>query len=98
MQLVGEIVYTEASRLGVRNPFFAPTVLDGGISRFTTGQVSEQVILGFLHAADTEKLITEANASSAERVASLTYLAGQEHAGETRDGIEKAIAASRKTR
>jgi len=42
MQLVGEIVYTEASRLCVRNPFFAPTVLDGGVSRFTTGQVSDR--------------------------------------------------------
>jgi hypothetical protein len=29
MQLVGEILYTEASRLGVAHPFFAPTILDG---------------------------------------------------------------------
>jgi len=43
MQLVGAILYTEASRLGVANPFFAPTVLDGGVSKFTTGEVSEQV-------------------------------------------------------
>ena len=32
MQLVGEIVYTEASRLGVAHPFFAPTILDGGVT------------------------------------------------------------------
>jgi hypothetical protein len=98
MQLVGEIVYTEASRLGVRNPFFAPTVLDGGVSRFTTGQVSEQVIAGFLHAAETEKLVSKANASTSDGIGSLTYLAGQPHAEETRAGIEKAIAASRKPR
>jgi hypothetical protein len=39
MQLVGEIVYTEASRLSVKNPFFSPTVPDGGVSRFTNGPV-----------------------------------------------------------
>jgi hypothetical protein len=31
---VGEILYTEASRLGVAHPFFAPTILDGGVSKF----------------------------------------------------------------
>jgi hypothetical protein len=96
MQLVGEIVYTEASRLGVKNPFFAPTVLDGGVSKFTTGQVAEQVIAGFLHAAETEKLINEANASSSEGIGSLTYLAGQQNVEETRAGIERAVAAAHK--
>ncbi len=91
MQLVGAIVYTEASRLGVANPFFAPTVLDGGVSKFTTGEVSEQVIGGFLRAAATDNV---ANASQQQGIASLTYLAGQQHAGETRDGIEKAISAA----
>jgi Cytosol aminopeptidase family, N-terminal domain len=98
MQLVGEIVYTEANRLGVRNPFFSPTVLDGGVSRFTTGQVAEQVIAGFLHAAETEKIVNEATVSSPQAIASLTYLAGQQHAEETRAGIEKAVAAFRKPR
>jgi hypothetical protein len=91
MQLVGTILYTEASRLGVANPFFAPTVLDGGVSKFTTGQVSEQVIGGFLRAAETDRI---ANASPDRRVVSLTYLAGQQHADETRQGIEKAISAA----
>ena len=85
MQLVGTILYAEASRLGVANPFFAPTILDGGVSKFTTGEVSEQVIAGFLRAGDTDKA---ANASSGKRVASLTYLAGQQHADETRAGTE----------
>jgi len=65
MQLVGEIVYTEASRLGVAHPFFAPTILDGGVTKFTTGQISEQVISGFLRAAETDKVIKDANASAA---------------------------------
>ena len=91
LQLVGAILYTEASRLGVANPFFAPTVLDGGVSKFTTGEVSEQVIGGFLRAAETDKV---ANDWQGWRIASLTYLAGQQHADETRDGIEKAISAA----
>ncbi len=60
MQLVGEIVYTEASRLNVTHPFFAPTILDGGVTKFTTGQISEQVVRGFLRAAEIDKVIKDA--------------------------------------
>jgi Cytosol aminopeptidase family, N-terminal domain len=95
MQLVGEILYAEASRLGVAHPFFAPTILDGGVSRFPTGQISEQVILGFLRAAKTDKVIANAKASAAQSVTALTYLAGPQHEHDTGDGIEKAIAAGR---
>jgi hypothetical protein len=55
MQLVGAILYKEASSIGVANPFFAPTILDGGVIKFTTGQVAEQVIDGFLRASATAK-------------------------------------------
>jgi len=44
------------------------------------------VIAGFLHASEIEKLVNEANISSSDRaegIASLTYLAGQQHADET---------------
>jgi Cytosol aminopeptidase family, N-terminal domain len=95
MQLVGEIVYAEASHLGVAHPFFAPTILDGGISAFTTGQVSEQVIIGFLRAAATNKVLRDANASAGLRVIALTYLAGAKNMSSTREGIEKALARSR---
>jgi hypothetical protein len=96
MQLVGEVLYDEASRLGVAHPFFAPTILDGGVSKFTTGEVAEQVIAGFLRAATTDKLLRDANASPGQTVAALTYLAGAKNAGNTREGIEKAFGASRK--
>src|SRR5580704_2977834 len=46
MQLVGEIVYAEAGRLGVTHPYFAPTILDGGVTGFATGDVAEQVLVG----------------------------------------------------
>jgi len=92
MQLVGEILYDEASRLGVAHPFFAPTILDGGVSKFTTGEVAEQVIAGFLRAAATGKLLRDANASPGQPVTALTYLAGAKNTGDTREGIEKAIA------
>jgi Cytosol aminopeptidase family, N-terminal domain len=94
MQLVGEILYWEANRLGVAHPFFAPTILDGGVANFTTGQVAEQVILGFLRAAATDKALRDANASAGRSVTALTYLAGAKNVGNTREGIEKAIAAA----
>jgi cytosol aminopeptidase family protein len=97
MQLVGQILYREAGNSGVAHPFFAPTILDGGVAKFTTGQVAEQVISGFLRAAATDKALKDANASATPPVTALTYLAGAANASNTREGIEKAIsAASRK--
>lgn len=96
MQLVGEILYTEASRLGVAHPYFAPTILDGGVTKFATGQVAEQVVSGFLRGAATGKILRDANALASQPVTALTFLAGAVHASDTREGIEKAIAASRK--
>jgi Cytosol aminopeptidase family, N-terminal domain len=92
MQLVGEVLYSEAARIGAAHPFFAPTILDGGVSKFTTGEVAEQVIRGFLRAASIDKVLRDAHASGA-RVTALTYLAGAKNVDSTRTGIEKAIAA-----
>jgi hypothetical protein len=94
MQLVGEVVYSEASRLGVAHPFFAPTILDGGVNKFTTGQVSEQVFSGFLRAATIDKVLKDANGSASPSVAALTFLAGAKNVDGTRVGIEKAISAA----
>jgi hypothetical protein len=94
MQLVGEILYDQASRLGVAHPFFAPTILDGGVSKFTTGEVAEQVIAGFLRAAATDKLLRDANAATGQPVTALTYLAGAKNTGNTREGIETAVATA----
>lgn len=98
MQLVGEILYTEASRIGVAHPFFAPTILDGGVTTFATGQIAEQVTLGFLRAAATDKVLRDANASPGQTIAALTYLAGSRNVSSTREGIEKAISTARGTR
>jgi hypothetical protein len=94
MQLVGQILYNEASRLGVAHPYFAPTILDGGVTNFATGQVAEQVIGGFLRGAATDKALRGANASAGQPVTALTFLAGAAHASDTREGIEKAVAAA----
>jgi hypothetical protein len=94
MQLVGEIVYTEASRIGVAHPFFAPTILDGGVTKFATGDVGEQVILGFLRAAAAQKVLRDVSASAGQPVADLTFLAGAKNVGSTRDGIQKAISGA----
>lgn len=93
MELVGAIAYREASWLGVAHPFFAPTILDGGVTKFTTGQVSEKVIGGFFRAANTEKLLNSAGTAPQPIIQDLTYLAGPKYASSTQEGIEKAIAA-----
>ena len=92
MELVGAIAYREASRLGVAHPFFAPTILDGGVTRFTTGQVSEQVIGGFFRAANTEKLLNSEGKGPQPVIQDLTYLAGPQYSSSTQEGIEKGIA------
>jgi hypothetical protein len=96
MQLVGEILYSEASRLGVAHPYFAPTILDGGVTGFATGDVAEQVIRGFLRGAAIDGVLGDASGSSGAGVKTLTFLAGAKNVTSTREGIEKAIAAMRK--
>ena len=94
MRLVGEILYMEASRIGAAHPFFAPTILDGGVAKFTTGEIAEQVIAGFLRAAATHKILKDASASLGPGVTALTFLAGAKNVTSTRKGIEKAIVAA----
>jgi hypothetical protein len=94
MQLVGEVLYVEAARMGVAHPFFAPTILDGGVGKFATGDVAEQVIGGFLRAAATDKVLRDANASAGGGVAEVTFLAGPQNVSSTSDGIRKAVAAA----
>jgi hypothetical protein len=96
MDLVGEIVYHEAGRLGVSHPFFAPTILDGGITKFSTGEIAEQVTRGFLRAAATDKILRAAKASASNAITALTYLAGPKNATSSREGIERAISSTRK--
>ncbi len=93
MELVGSIAYREANRVGAAHPFFAPTLLDGGVDRYTTGQTSEQVVRGFLRAAAAEKILKQANDSAGASIQDLTYLAGPQFVASTRQGIENAIAA-----
>jgi hypothetical protein len=95
MELVGSIVYREASRLRVEHPFFAPTVLDGGVTGFSTGDTAAWFMRGFLRAATTEKQLVGAGASAGMSVRELTFLAGATHANDTRDGIEKAYTAAK---
>jgi deoxyxylulose-5-phosphate synthase len=76
----------------VAHPFFAPTILDGGVTRFATGRTSEQVISGFLRAAETDHVIRDANASAGHSITAFTFLAGSQHADRIREGIEKAIS------
>jgi hypothetical protein len=94
MDFVGAIVYRESTRMGVAHPYFAPTVLDGGVTRFSTGEIAENFVAGFLRAARTEKILKIADASAGPVVQDLTFLAGPSHAADTQQGIERAFAAS----
>ncbi len=94
LELVGSIAYNESNRLRVTHPFFAPTVLDGGVSKYTTGQESEEFITGFLGAERTEKLLQAAGASKGPVIQGLTYLAGPTRATDTQQGIERALASA----
>jgi hypothetical protein len=93
MELVGSIAYNESNRLGVARPFFAPTILDGGVTKFATGQVAERFVTGFLRAAGTEKSLADAGASKGQVIQGLTFLAGAAHAADTQKAIDKAFAS-----
>jgi hypothetical protein len=80
--------------MGVAHPYFAPTVLDGGVTKFATGEVGEQVVGGFLRAMATDKALRAVNASAGIAIEKLTFLAGAKNVSSTRAGIEKAIAAA----
>lgn len=90
MELVGRIAFAEAQRLGVAHPFFAPTVLDGGVTGFNTGAVAEQVMRGLHAAFETGQVLHQAGASQKVVVEDVTFLAGAAHADDTRAGIERA--------
>jgi hypothetical protein len=92
MEFVGSIVYRESNRLGIAHPFFAPTILDGGVTGFNTGEVAEQFYAGFLRAARTEKMLVENGVSAGPVLQDLTFLAGAAHAADTQQGIERAAA------
>jgi hypothetical protein len=92
MELVGSISYREANLLGTAHPFFAPTILDGGVTKFGTGEVAEHFYNGILRAARTERLLKEQGASVAPIMQDLTYLAGASHAADTQHGLERALA------
>jgi Cytosol aminopeptidase family, N-terminal domain len=92
MELIGSIAYRESNRLGIAHPFFAPTLLDGGVTKFATGQVAERFYAGFLRAARTEKILKEAGASSGMVIQDLTFLAGPTHAADTQQGLERLLA------
>lgn len=92
MEFVGAIVYREAVRLGIRQPYFAPTVLDGGVAKFSTAEVAEQFISGFWRAARTNRILRDGGDGQPDALQSLTFLAGAEHATTTLDGIKRAVA------
>jgi Cytosol aminopeptidase family, N-terminal domain len=94
MYLVAKIALREANRLGIAHPFFAPTILDGGVTTFSTGDVAEQVARGLRDALVAESLLQTAGAAGPVAVADFTFLAGATHASDTQEGIDRALGLS----
>jgi len=98
MYLVGKIALREANRLGVAHPFFAPTILDGGVTTFSTADVAAQVARGLRDALAAESLLQTKTAAVPLAVADFTFLAGATHVAETQQGINRALGLSPPTR
>lgn len=94
-RLVGRIVVRECDRMGVTHPFFAPTIKDGGVDRYTTGQISEQFVLGALDAYRMAVWLKSKGADGGPKIAAITYLAGARYASITQAGIDKALGKVR---
>jgi len=94
MYLVGKIAWREANRLGIAHPFFAPTVIDGGVTKYTTGEVAEQVVRGFSDALASEEMLRAGKEGGSVSVVDFTYLAGVKHAADTQSGIDRALGKS----
>jgi hypothetical protein len=91
MEFVGKIALREANRAGTAHPFFAPTIIDGGVTKFGTGEVAEQVVRGFREAIATHALVEAAGAAKPRVVEDVTYLAGPKFAADTQAGIDRAL-------
>jgi Cytosol aminopeptidase family, N-terminal domain len=96
MELIGAIVYRESSRLGIAHPFFAPTVIDGGVTKFGTGEVAESFIVGFLRGVRTDEVLKKSGAAEEQFPQDITYLAGPSHATDTQQGLEKGFSNAQK--
>jgi hypothetical protein len=94
MYMVGKIALREANRLGIAHPFFAATILDGGVTTFSTGDVAEQFVRGLHDALATESLLRSKSASGPVAVADFTILAGATHVADTQHGIDRALGLS----
>jgi len=91
MYLVGKIALREANRLGVAHPFFAPTILDGGVTKYSPGEVAEQVARGLRDALATEAVLHSGGAAAPTIVTDFVFLAGKQHVKDTQDGISRAL-------
>jgi hypothetical protein len=91
MYLIGKIAFLEADRLGVAHPFFAASILDGGVTKFTTGEVATFVVGGFRDALALEQTLHARGGAGPPVVADFTYLAGPKNVSSTTAGIAKAM-------
>jgi len=92
MDLIGRIAFREATRLGIAHPFFAPTILDGGVTGFSTGDVAEHVVHGLRDALAAETLLQASHAAPPTPVIDFIFLAGAKNVATTQSGIDRALS------
>ncbi|QMV19501.1 hypothetical protein GOB94_13000 [Granulicella sp. 5B5] len=97
-EIIGEIVYAESERLGAATPTFAPTVLDGGATGFSTGDVGKEFLRGFLRGRAIAAQLHTSGAGPVPTVTKLTFLAGTTHAVDTRSGLAAILNGSSMTK
>ncbi len=86
MYLVGKIALREANRLGGAHPYFAPTILDGGVTKFPPNDAAAQIVRGFRDAVATESALHAPLA-----VVDFTFLAGAQYAKDVQATIDRAL-------
>jgi hypothetical protein len=95
MTFVGAILLRSSVALHAAHPYFAPTIKDGGVDGFSTGDIATPVVTGFLTALATERHLETLHADFGPTPTQLTYLAGKQFKATTEAGVAKAFAASK---
>jgi len=94
MEAVAPIVVLVSEKYNVHHPDFAPAVLDGGVTKFSTGEVAQHFALGLRRAVHFQEPITNNNQPPFD--IHLSYLAGPTHAAETQCALDRPLIAEPK--
>jgi len=93
MNHIGRLAFEIANGSGVAHPYFAPTMLDGGATRYGSQEIAAEVVMGFREAWRDATTAWHEGRGRPVAVRDLVYLAGPDHARDTRQGVERAMGS-----